>query len=114
MTVLVQALQAFVARYHACEALVSEQADWCCGICLESRDSPDRIQLAIESGRVVRFAPHLEGRSLIVRSDLAVLVDILALRRDANEPYLFGELTVEGAEEDFMRLDYVVTRLCAP
>ena len=29
-----------------------------------------------------------------------------------NEPYLFGELSVMGAEADFVRLDYIVSRLC--
>lgn len=113
MTALIQALRAFVDRYHASNALVAEQSDWCCGICLESQNSPDVVHLAIESGRVVHFTKAVTGRSLIVRSELSVLVDILAFRRDPNEPYLFGELTVEGAEEDFMRLDYIVTRLCA-
>lgn len=114
MTAFMQALQAFVQRYHALEALVAEQSDWCCAIHLESRDSPDRACIEIESGRVVGFAQVLEGRSLTVRSDHAVLVDILTLRRDPNEAYLFGELTVEGAEGDFMRLDYIVTCMCAP
>lgn len=113
MTALTQALSSFVDSYHACDWLVAEQSDWSCAICLESRDTPDLVRLEIESGRVVRFANAIIDRSLIVRSNLAVLVDILTFRLDPNEPYLFGELTVEGAEEDFMRLDYIVTRLCA-
>jgi predicted lipid carrier protein YhbT len=114
MTTLTQALQDFIHRYHGLKPLVAEQSDWCCAIRLESRDSPERACIEIESGRVVGFAQALEGRSLTVRSDHAVLVDILTLRRDPNEAYLFGELTVEGAEEDFMRLDYIVTCMCAP
>ena len=113
MTGLRQALRGFVESYHACDALVAEQSAWCCGIRLESQDSPDVAHLEIEAGRVVQIASAVSSCSLVVRSELAVLVDILTFRRDPNEAYLFVELTVEGAEEDFMRLDYIVTRLCA-
>lgn len=113
MTALARTLAAFVDRYHACDALVAEQADWSCSIRLAPWDCDEVVHLQVECGRVAGFAETAGERVLIVRSDLAVLVDILLLRLDPNEPYLFGELTVEGAEEDFMRLDYIVTRLCA-
>jgi hypothetical protein len=46
---------------------------------------------------------------LLVKAEEATLLDILEFRRDQNEPFLFGELTIQGAEAYFLRLDYVVT-----
>ena len=112
MSVLAQALQVFVESYHADDALVAEQSSWSCGISFEAQDSSESVYLDVEDGRVVHIGGTPSHRSLVIRSDLAVLLDILEFRRDPNEPYLFGELTVQGAEEDFMRLDYIVTRLC--
>ena len=112
MTTLAQALQAFVDSYHACDKLVAEQSGWSCGICLEAQDSSDVVYLNVEDGRVVYIGTDASYRALVIRSEVAVLLDILEFRRDPNEPYLFGELTVQGTEEDFMRLDYIATKLC--
>ena len=79
---------------------------------LQAVDVADSVYLEIVAGRVVHVGKTPVGASLTVRSALSVLMDILQFRRDPNEPYLFGELTVQGAEDDFMRLDYVMTRLC--
>lgn len=112
MSVLTQALQYFVDNYHADNTLVAEQSGWSCGICLQTEDGRHTVYLGIENGRVVHLGDSPLSYSLIVRSDLAILLDILEFRRDPNEPYLFGELTIQGAENDFMRLDYIVARLC--
>jgi hypothetical protein len=51
--------------------------------------------------------------TLEISGDQQTLCDVLELRRDPNEPYLFGELVVRGPEADFLRLDYIASRLCA-
>ena len=112
MSLLAQALQDFVDSYHADDALVADQSSWSCDISLVAQDISESVHLNIEDGRVVDIGAGASGRSLVIRSDLAVLLDILEFRRDPNEPYLFGELTVRGGEDDFMRLDYIVTKLC--
>jgi hypothetical protein len=48
----------------------------------------------------------------VVSSDQRTLEEVLRLRLGPNEPYLFGELTVQGPEADFVRLDYIATELC--
>jgi hypothetical protein len=51
--------------------------------------------------------------TLEISGELRTLCDVLELRRDPNEPYLFGELVVRGPEADFLRLDYIASKLCA-
>ncbi len=70
------------------------------------------MALQIENGRVAKIGAELEEVDLVITSEKSVLLDILELRRDPNEPYMFGELTIQGPEDHFMRLDYVMTVLC--
>lgn len=104
-------LDRFVSLYHANHALVTGQSSWSCSIVLEADDSHERIGLRVERGRVVRVGDADDRPDLIVTAPSAVLVEILELRRDPSEPYMFGELTVQGEERHFTRLDYVVTSL---
>ncbi len=112
MTHLNQALRNFVAIYHATKNLVAEQADWQCAIKLLATDSQEIVTLRLVNGQVVEIGDDLVSEDLLVKAEATTLLDILEFRRDPNEPYLFGELTIEGAEAHFLRLDYVVTQLC--
>jgi putative sterol carrier protein len=75
-------------------------------------DTGETITLQIKNGRVVNWFDTITDVDLIVSAEATVLFDILEFRLDPNEPYLFGELTVQGPEAHFLRLDYVVTKLC--
>ena len=112
MTPLHQALQNFIAVYHARSNLVAEQADWQCVIELRATDSQESLMLRITAGRVVETGSFQGQGDLLVQASESILLDILEFRRDPNEPYLFGELTIQGPEAHFLRLDYVVTQLC--
>jgi hypothetical protein len=109
---LEQSLACFLRAYAADSDLVAEQRGWSPVIALCASDVPLRATVALADGRVV---PTAAGASvtLEITGTLATLCDVLELRRDPNEPYLFGELVVQGAEADFLRLDYIATRLCA-
>lgn len=112
MTALADALARFVERYQADTDLVADMRGWSCGIRLETEDEGSSVYLDIAHGRVVRLGVEPLPYSLVVRAHLQILLDILEFRRDPNEPYLFGELTIQGPEDDFLRLDYVVARSC--
>lgn len=112
MTILSQALSNFIDVYHAQNTLVAEQHGWDCMITLVATDTGETITLQIKQGRVINRFDALPKVDLIVSAESTVLLDILEFRRDPNEPYLFGELTVQGPEAHFLRLDYVVTKLC--
>ncbi|MDH5181030.1 MAG: SCP2 sterol-binding domain-containing protein [Gammaproteobacteria bacterium] len=112
MTRLVDSLQNFVSTYHAKDDLVKAYDNWSCSIALIASDSDETVSLQIENGKVVDMEHLPEEVDLLITSDSGVLYDILEFRRDPNEPYMFGELTVQGPEEHFMRLDYIMSMLC--
>jgi len=111
MSALRAPLDRFVARYHANQALVTEQRGWTCAIVLAAEDTAEQIALRVEHGRVIAVGDAGGQPDLIVTGPSAMLVEILELRQDPSEPYMFGELTVQGEERHFTRLDYVVTSL---
>jgi putative sterol carrier protein len=108
---LAAAAEHFVAVYHARPPLVAEQAGWRCVIGLRTTEG-HAVTVRVEDGRITAVAVEAEPADLVVTADADTLEDILRLRRSPNEPYLFGELTVQGPERDFLRLDYIATRLC--
>jgi putative sterol carrier protein len=107
-----QALACFVSAYEASPELIAEQRGWSPTIALAASDAPARVVVSLDDGRVARAAAETSPPTLEITGDLDTLCDVLALRRDPNEPYLFGELVVVGAEADFVRLDYIASRLC--
>jgi hypothetical protein len=109
---LARALRAFVDAYHARPALVEEQRGWSRTVRLVASDAGGSLALRIEDGRVAAVTEGGDGGDVVITSDRATLLDILELRRGPNEPYVFGELTVRGPEEDFFRLDYITSQLC--
>ena len=111
MSRLAAAAEHFVAAYHARAPLVAEQAGWRCVIGLRTTDG-HAVTVSVDDGRITGVAAEAGPADLVVTADADTLEDILHLRRSPNEPYLFGELTVQGPERDFVRLDYIATRLC--
>ncbi len=110
---LMAAAEEFVAIYHADAKLCADQADWECVVRLQASDAPQRVTIAVRNGRVRALSAGTDTANLIVTAPLQILLDILQLRLNPNQPYIFGELTVAGQEADFMRVDYVASTLCA-
>lgn len=104
----------FVARYQQSPQLVAQQAGWTLTIALNASDTDESVAVHVVDGRVVDVAGACDAPSLTVVADAETLIDVLELRRSANEAYLFGELIVRGHEADFVRLDYVASALCLP
>jgi hypothetical protein len=105
------ALTVFLDAYDARPDLAGAQAGWSPLIELRATDTGACAAVQFAGGRAMRVAPAARP-TLIVSSDERTLCDVLALRLSPNEPYLFGELTVQGPEADFVRLDYIATELC--
>ena len=110
-TELDEALAVFLDAYRARPALVTQQAGWSPTIALCATDTGASAR--------VRFAdgwPHPDAGggppTLVISSDQRTLEEVLRHRLGPNEPYLFGELTVQGPEADFVRLDSIATELC--
>jgi hypothetical protein len=111
MNPLEQALGCFLRAYQARPALVAEQRGWSPVIVLQATDADARAAVALADGQVTVAGDQTP--TLEISGELRTLCDILELRRDPNEPYLFGELVVRGPEADFLRLDYLASKLCA-
>ena len=113
MNDLEHALGHFLRASQADAALVSEQRGWSPVIALVATDADARAAVALADGRIAAVGATGAAPTLEITGELRTLCDILELRRDPNEPYLFGELVVRGPEADFLRLDYIASRLCA-
>jgi hypothetical protein len=109
---LERALARFIEAYQARPDLVAEQRGWNPVIGLSASDASAWVMVAVDEGRIAPVRDERIALTLEVRGGLETLCDVLSLRKDPNEPYLFGELTVAGAEADFVRLDYIASRLC--
>jgi len=110
---LYQALETFIAAYHARPQLMAELNDWSLRIVLRTEDLAEAVAVRIEHGRAVALERADAGRAdIVVTAAATVLHEVLALRMSPNEPYLFGELLVDGPEAHFIRLDYLVSTLC--
>lgn len=108
---LLAAARGFVAAYAARPALVADQRGWHCAIALVAEDTQAAVHVRIADGHVTAVEDGPCAADVVVRAANAVLLDVLELRRSPNEPYLFGELTVQGPEAHFLRLDYIATTL---
>jgi hypothetical protein len=109
---LAQALGCFVDAYQGRPELVAEQQGWSPIILLAANDAVARVAVSLRDGRIDHIGGEATDATLEITGGIDTLCDVLTLRRDPNEPYLFGELSVMGAEADFVRLDYIVSRLC--
>ena len=106
-----QAVTVFLDAYRARPALVAQQAGWSPTIALRATDTGASARVRFADGRPQPDA-DAGPPTLVVSSDQRTLEEVLRLRLGPNEPYLFGELTVQGPEADFVRLDYIATALC--
>src|SRR5260370_37082601 len=109
---LLQSLMGFAVEYHARPELVAEQRGWSRTIALVAEDSGEAVGAGVDDGHIVELYDACPAGDVTIRSDASTLREILELKRSANEPYLFGELTVQGSEADFLRLDYITGCLC--
>jgi len=111
MNALEAALQTFVRAYERQPALMAEQRGWSPVIALRATDTGAQAAVALVDGALAPVGAS--SPTLEISGDQQTLCDVLELRRDPNEPYLFGELVVRGPEADFLRLDYIASKLCA-
>jgi hypothetical protein len=109
---LLESLMGFAVEYHARPELVAEQRGWSRTISLLAEDSGEAAGVRVDDGRIVELYDDGRTSDVTIRSHSSTLREILELKRSANEPYLFGELTVQGSEADFLRLDYITGCLC--
>jgi hypothetical protein len=106
------ALGQFLRAYGERPDLIAHQEGWSPSIELRATDSAAVVTMLFVDGRAQALPGRVASPTLVVSSDERTLCEVLRLERSPNEPYLFGELTVRGAEADFVRLDYIASELC--
>ena len=113
---LVKALATFLRAYVARPQLVGQQQGWSPTIELRAIDTSATVSIPFVDGvpQPWRSDSGASAPTLVVSSDERTLCEVLELRLSPNEPYLFGELTVQGPEADFIRLDYIASEICPP
>ncbi|MBL8953350.1 MAG: hypothetical protein JNK82_21430 [Myxococcaceae bacterium] len=108
---LADSARVFCSAYAARADLAQGFRGWTKAIALIASDTGEEVVVMIRDGRVLGCESGSGRGDVIITAEAQTLSDVLELKRGANEPYLFGELTVRGAEEDFLRLDYVTSVL---
>ncbi len=103
---LIESLDAFASRFNANERLRQMNRDWNRTIAIDVEGEP-RCALVLEDGhmRVEPGAPS--ARDIALGAAEPVLVDIFGGELGPTEPYLDGRLTVQGSQEDVLRLDFL-------
>ena len=109
---LAAAAASFLAIYNARADLIAEHRGWNRTIALVASDTGESVAIRAFDGRLAEDASGSSQPDIVITSDRATLCDVLELRTSPNEPYIFGELTVRGAEPDFLRIDYIAAALC--
>ena len=124
---LSQAAHWLADHYHRQVDLLAEQRGWNLRLTLLADDEAQGTTLQLVDGRIAAIASHdppsghapdgpadplpQPSCDVLIRGHHALLRDILLLRQTPSEPYLFGDLIVQGPEPDFLRLDYIVSTL---
>lgn len=106
-----EAAKTFCAAYASRADLAEGLRGWTKAIALVATDTGEEVVVMIRDGRVLGCEPGAGRGDVVITADAQTLSDVLGLKRGANEPYLFGELLVRGAEEDFLTLDYITSVL---
>ncbi len=108
---LAASAKAFCAAYAAREDLAQGFRGWTKAIALVASDTGESVVVMIRDGRVLGCESGVGRGDVVITSNAQTLSEVLELKRGANEPYLYGELLVRGAEEDFLKLDYITSVL---
>ena len=109
---LASAAEYFIGVYNAREDLIADQRGWTRTITIAASDTGESVTIRAIDGRLSEALGAAQTPDVVITSDNATLCEVLALRMSPNEPYVFGELTVRGAEADFLRIDYIAACLC--
>lgn len=114
---LLRAAQEFTTAYHDDPALVAEGQGWSRLIRLRADDSAAAVAFHVIDGRVAAVTAGdaaQRAADIELRAPEELLLAVLERRARPAELYLFGELVVQGAEADLLRLDYIAARLERP
>lgn len=98
-------LETFAEKINQDARLRQMIADWDRVIRIEPLDAPAET-VRVEGGRVW-VEETASPPAIVLKAPLQVLTDIFSGVRTPTEPYLDGTLSVQGSQEDVIRLDFL-------
>lgn len=101
------ALSVFAERINGDPKLRRMVADWERAIALEATDGDgDGVGIVVHGGEVL-VGTLPDAPDIRLRAPRRVLEDVFSGRLSPTEPYVEGSLSVEGSQEDVLRLDFL-------
>lgn len=104
---LPEILNEFAKRLRGHERLSAMNRDWQRRIAIVPTDDAPMCSLFVAGVDVSLADYHEDECDIILYAPSVVLKQIFAGELSPTEPYMSGDLRVQGSQEDMMRLDFV-------
>jgi len=108
---VIDSLLSFAQNCKENERLTAMIRDWNRTLHIESTDNGASATLITDGGVVTVEAGAIGVPDMTILADSEVLTQIFYGEISPNEPYNDGSLRIKGAEEDIVRLDFVIAML---
>lgn len=104
---IVASLIAFEEGYNKNKKLKIMNRDWNRVILIKASDVSSEHTLVLKDGELSVNGRVAEQPDLVVTSDSETLADLFYGDITPTEPYMNGTLTIQGTEDDIVRLDFI-------
>lgn len=107
MSALGDALNTFRDRVNGDDRLKEMNRDWSRRIRVQPSDADEAWRISYEEG-VMAVDQDLSGDfDILLRAPGEILTGVFSGASSPTEPYLDGSLTIQGSQEDVLRLDFL-------
>lgn len=106
-TKLHDALLLFRDKVNADPRLKAMNKDWSRTIRVQPTDGIEALRIRYEGGVMEIDADVARAPDIVLMAPEDVLVGIFSGTSSPTEPYLEGTLTIQGTQEDVLRLDFL-------
>lgn len=108
---LKDSLESFAQSCNENARLMAMVKDWNRILHIQATDLGDDYTLVTHDGAVTVSAGAPAGPDLTIKSTAEILTEVFYGEVSPNEPYNAGTLRIQGAEDDIVRLDFVIAML---
>lgn len=104
---IAESLKAFQEGYNKNQKLKIMNRDWNRVIVIRANDVASEHTLVLQDGELSVNGKPAENPDLVVTADSETLADLFYGDITPTEPYMNGTLTIQGTEDDIVRLDFL-------
>lgn len=108
---LKDSLESFAKSCNENARLMAMIKDWNRVLHIQATDLGGDYTLTTQSGTVTVAIGTPAGADLTIKSTAEILTEVFYGEVSPNEPYNAGTLRIQGAEDDIVRLDFVIAML---